>query len=335
MESRNLKLDAVLGLIVVGIIALFVWLSFSIGGNAPKGAKRYTLLFDSALGLHEDNDVAVAGVLIGTIDSIGIDGRLAKVVVALSPDVTLHENARAAVRAKSLLGEKYIDLDPGSNESKTLEAGATLRNNVPTVEIDEVIRSVQELVATLNVIAPPLEKAVVDLQGFLSETDGQDLTQELVTTVRDAGALIRETNALVSTSGKDLSTVLELVRARGPRILESVDRAGGKLDAILNGVSPESVKKISEGLVPVVGDVGSVAQTMRVAMADVKDASAKLETMLSRVDKNLARLDQINERAIREFLQVEGVRVNLIPDVNVQRRVRRLRNEPDPLSVLP
>ena len=55
-------------------------------------------------------------------------------------------------------------------------------------------------------------------------------------------------------------------------------------------------------------------------------------SLMNKVDKNLTRLDDVNERTIREFFQVQGVRVNLIPDASVERRVRRLRNEP---SLLP
>jgi len=328
MESRNLKLDAALGVMIIGVIALFIWLSVSLGGNAPKGAKKYVMFFDSALGLHKENDVAIAGVLVGTIEKISIKGRLAKVDVAIGPDVKLFENARAAVRAKSLLGEKYVDLDPGTSDKALLKEGALLSNNVPTVEIDEVIREIKELVSTLNVIAPPFEKAVGEMQRFLGEGEGKELSTEMIATVRDAGSLIRETSEVVEASGEDFKKVLTLLSARGPRIITNLDNAGERFDKILAGIDPKGFETLSKS-------IGPVSKDMRSAMQDIKHASQELETLLSRVDKNLARLDQLNERAIREFLQVEGVRVNLIPDVNVQRRVRRLRNEADPLSVAP
>ena len=49
METGSRKLEALLGLIVMAVLAIFVWLSFEIGGGVPKNASRYSLVFDSAL----------------------------------------------------------------------------------------------------------------------------------------------------------------------------------------------------------------------------------------------------------------------------------------------
>ncbi|MFZ9889145.1 MAG: MlaD family protein, partial [Myxococcota bacterium] len=204
METRSTPLDIALGLIVLGAAALFVWLSLTVGGGAPARSARYVLLFDSALGLHEDNSVAIAGVQVGVVEDIGIEGRLARVTIAIDSDVTLHGNGKAAVRAKTLLGEKYIDLDPGEPPSPPLVPGSVISRNEPTVEIDAVIRSVSQLVASLNVIAPPLETAVTRVDALLQQTDGESFSKELVRTVGDAGALVRELSGLVTSSSDDV-----------------------------------------------------------------------------------------------------------------------------------
>lgn len=333
METRSRKLDALLGAIVLGVVALFVWLSFAVGGGAPRDAHRYVLLFDSALGLHEDNAVAVAGVQVGVVDEIGIEGRRARVVVALDPGVELHEDARAAVRAKSLLGEKYIDIDPGAPPAPVLASGATLENNVPTVEIDEVIRSVSQLVSSLNVIAPPLEAAVSRLDHMLHAADGEQVSKELAQTLADAGALIRETNKLVSESGDDVRVLLKLARDKGPGILDGVQSASNRVDALLASVDPKVIEAAADRVPPTLDNLDVAANDLKIAMADIRQASDRLEGLLMKVDRTLTRLDDVNERSIREFLQVEGVRVNLIPDAKVERRIRKLRNEATPLPV--
>jgi virulence factor Mce-like protein len=331
MESRSRKLDALLGAIVLGVIGAFVWLSLAVGGGAPRDAERYVLLFDSALGLHEDNAVAIAGVQIGVVDSIGIAGRQARVVVAIDPSVQLHENAKAAVRSKTLLGEKYVDLDPGESPAELIAPGETLAQNVPTVEIDSVIRSVSQLVASLNVITPPLETAVTRVDTMLQNADQEKLGDELTRTLADAGALIRETNKIVATSGKDFREILKMTRERGPTVFDQLESATGRMDRVLAVFDDERLKSGASKIGPTLDTVDAAAQDLRVAMADFKRASSQLEGLLTKVDKNLTRLDDINERNIREFFQVQGVRVNLIPDANVTRRVRNLKNEATPL----
>jgi phospholipid/cholesterol/gamma-HCH transport system substrate-binding protein len=331
MERRSRKMDALLGAIVLGVIALFVWLTFAVGGGAPRDAVRYTLLFDSALGLHEDNTVAIAGVPVGVVDSIGIEGRQAKVVVALDPSVQLHKNARGAVRAKTLLGEKYVDLDPGEEPAAVLAAGETLEQNVPTVEIDTVIRSVSQLVASLNVITPPLETAVTRVDELLKEADNEKLSAELTKTIADAGALIRETSALVQSSADDVRVILRATREKGPPIYDQLAQATARVDEVLAKIDTDRLGHSLERVSPTMDNIDAAVGDMRIAMADIKSASGRLENILVKVDRNLTRVEEINERSIREFLQVEGVRVNLIPDARVERRIRRLRNEATPL----
>lgn len=331
METRSAKLDVLLGAIVLGVAALFVWLSLAVGGGAPREAQRFVLLFDSALGLHEDNSVAIAGVHVGVVDDIGIEGRRARVTVAIDPSVTLHENAKAAVRAKTLLGEKYVDLDPGEPPSPVLAAGATLDDNVPTVEIDSVIRSVSQLVASLNVITPPLETAVTRVDAMLKDANNEQLSEELTRTLADAGTLIRETSSLVNESSDDLKVLLRMMREKGPSIFEQLDSASGRIDRVLAALDQESITEGTAKIGPTLDNVDGAMKDMRLAMADIKNASGRIENILVKVDRNLSRIEDVNERSIREFFQVEGVRVNLIPDARVERRVKHLRNEATPL----
>jgi phospholipid/cholesterol/gamma-HCH transport system substrate-binding protein len=333
METGSRYAELVLGGIVTGVIGLLVWLSFAVGGGAPRNAVDYALLFDSALGLSEDNAVAIAGVKVGIVSDIGIDGRKAKVIISIDPKVNLHQNAVAAVRAKTLLGEKYVDLDPGAAPAPILNSGATLNRNTPTVEIDQVIRSAAQLVTSLNSMTPPLEMAIARLDLLLQETDGTSVTQELARTLEDAGKLIRKTSMLVSDSGEDFGFLLDLSREKGPKLIERISRASDRIDQLLASVEPNDLKYASDRIKPTIDDVGSVVTDLKVAMHDIRNASSRMDNILAKVDRALTRTEEINERAVREFLQVEGVRVNLIPDEKIERRVKQLRNESPPLPV--
>lgn len=331
MESGNWKAEAILGAVVVGVIAVFVWLTFSFGGGAPKDAHSYVLLFDSALGLSVDNSVAIAGVRVGVVDDIAVDGRRARVVVKIDPAVQLHEDARAAVRQKTLLGEKYIDLDPGHDDRAPLAAGSVVENNERTVEIDQVIREVSVLVSRLNTITPPLESAIARLDGALQAEGGEALIGEATATMRDLRTLVKETNALVSRSGDDVEVVLKMARERGPSLIERLDSAAGRMDTLLAAVDPKAIEAAADQVGPAADNIERITADMKIAMADVRDAAKRLDGVLSRVDHSLQRLDSVDERFVREFLQIQGVRVNLIPDATVTSRIKKLREESIPL----
>jgi len=331
MESGNWKAEAVLGAAVIGVIGIFVWLTFSLGGGAPQNAKTYVLLFDSALGLGEDNAVAVAGVKVGVVNSIAVDGRRARVTVLIDPEVVLRADARAALRQKTLLGEKYIDLDPGHEGMAALTSGSVIENNEPTVEIDQVIRDVSLLVSRLNNITPPLESAIARVDDALKDQDGAELAGELVGTLRDMRTLVRETNKVVKSSGDDVAVVLSMAREKGPNLIERLESASSRVDNLLAAVDPKMIEGAVNRVGPAAENIDRITTDMKVAMGDVRDAARRLDTVLARVDGTLKRLEYVDESVVREFLQVQGVRVNLIPDAAVTNRIKKLREEAVPL----
>ncbi len=331
MESGNWKAEALLGAVTVGVIVVFVWLTFSFGGGAARDARSYVLLFDSALGLSVDNAVAVAGVKVGVVDRIAVDGRRARVTVRVDPEVIIHDDAKAALRQKTLLGEKYVDLDPGHDDKAALAAGSVIENNVPTVEIDQVIRDVSVLVDRLNKITPPLESAIARVDGVLQEEDGAALFAEATGTLRDLRTLVKETNKLVKTSGDDVGVVLAMARDKGPSLIERLESAAGRVDTLLASVDPKAIERAADRVGPAAENIDRITTDMKLAMGDVRDAAKRLDGVLSRVDNTLKRLESINEPAVREFFQVQGVRVNLIPDASVTNRIKKLREESVPL----
>jgi phospholipid/cholesterol/gamma-HCH transport system substrate-binding protein len=331
MESGNWKAEALLGAVVVGVIAVFVWLTFSLGGGAPRDAKTYVLLFDSALGLGEDNAVAVAGVKVGVVEAIAVDGRRARVTVLIDPAVAVRADAKAAVRQKTLLGEKYVDLDPGHQELAALAPGSVVENNEPTVEIDQVIRDVSVLVTRLNNITPPLESAIGRIDDALKDQDGARLASEMVGTLQDVRTLVKEANKLVKTSGDDVAVVLSMARDKGPSLIERLESASTRVDNLLAAVDPKMLQDVAGRVGPAAENIDRITSDMKVAMGDVRGAARRLDTVLARVDGTLKRLESVDESAVREFFQVQGVRVNLIPDATVTNRIKKLREESIPI----
>lgn len=330
MESGSFKAEVLLGAVVVAVLALFVWLTFAVGGGAPKDAKRYVLRLDSALGLAEDNAVAIAGVKVGVVDDIVVDGRQARVTIAIEPTLVLHADARAALRQKTLLGEKYVDLDPGALGA-VLDSGAVLSDNVPTVEIDQVIRDVAVLVGRLNAITPPLESAIARVDKMLEGEGGQKLEGELVATLEDVRVLVRESSRIVRDNGGDVRTILSVLAEKGPTLVDRMNSASGRVDELLAAVDPKSIEDAASRVAPAAENIDRITGDMRSAMTDIRSAAKRLDGVLARFDRTLGRMEDVNEQSIREFLQVQGVRVNLIPDAAVTSRIKKLREEAVPL----
>ncbi|MDX6635538.1 MAG: phospholipid/cholesterol/gamma-HCH transport system substrate-binding protein [Solirubrobacterales bacterium] len=127
-------------------ILLFLWVTF--GGPTPFRAKTYEVKvpFNEATQLAEQSDVRISGVNVGKVQKIELapNGKQAWATAAIDARYApLPESTRAILRTKTLLGETYIELTPGSREGPELEDGGTLpeANVAESVQLDEIFRT--------------------------------------------------------------------------------------------------------------------------------------------------------------------------------------------------
>jgi phospholipid/cholesterol/gamma-HCH transport system substrate-binding protein len=87
-------------------------------GGAPSGdGYRVTVEFADVLDLVPQAAVKVNDVTVGSVERISLSGWTARVRLRIGTDVRLPQNADAAVRQTSLLGEKYVALEAPTTES--------------------------------------------------------------------------------------------------------------------------------------------------------------------------------------------------------------------------
>ena len=127
----------------VGIL-LFLWLAF--GGSVPLQPKGYRVhvRFPEATTLALEADVRVSGVRIGNVRKLDRGGDTTDTTLQIDPRFApLPADTRAILRQKSLLGETYVELSPGTKSGPKLGDGVTLPAGhvSPTVQLDEIFRT--------------------------------------------------------------------------------------------------------------------------------------------------------------------------------------------------
>src|SRR6266540_2277087 len=126
-------------------LALFLWITF--GGPLPLKPEgyRFTVPFDEATQLAQESDVRISGVPVGKVKSIELaDNGLADATIELdSRYAPIPTHTRAMLRQKTLLGETFVELTPGSTNGPTLPEGGTLPKAqvAESVQLDEVFRT--------------------------------------------------------------------------------------------------------------------------------------------------------------------------------------------------
>lgn len=125
-----------LGLLCVG------YLTIRLGKMELLGDNHYPLLarFESVSGLKSGGMVEMAGVEIGTVDSISLDREreIAIVKLKIIKGLSLTDDVIASVRTSGLIGDKYIKITPGGSDV-VLKPGDMIIETESSVDLEELI----------------------------------------------------------------------------------------------------------------------------------------------------------------------------------------------------
>src|SRR5436190_20155531 len=127
-------------------LLLFLWLSF--GGSVPLKPKGYRIqvAFPQAVQLGDYADVRTAGVSVGKVRLKELDPQGNHTIATLEIDrrfAPIRSDARAILRQKTLLGETYVELTPGTKNAPFVKENGRLRNSrvAPSTQLDEIFQS--------------------------------------------------------------------------------------------------------------------------------------------------------------------------------------------------
>jgi virulence factor Mce-like protein len=127
-------------------LLLFLWLAF--GGPVPLKPKgyRFDVSFSEGTQLAKEADVRISGVSVGKVKDIVPNGKTGRSDATIEMEARyapIPKNSKAVLRQKTLLGETYVELTPGSKSGGYIPENGQLANSrvSPTVELDEIFRA--------------------------------------------------------------------------------------------------------------------------------------------------------------------------------------------------
>src|SRR3954468_3165619 len=168
-------------------LLLFLWLAF--GGPTPLKPKgyRFKVSFGEATQLAHEADVRISGVPVGKVKDIETNPKTGRsdATIELQPEYApLSADAHAVLRQKTLLGETYVELTPGTPKAKAVPDNGRLPTGqvADTVELDEILRTfdpdtrkafqtwIQTQAASLHGRGQALNDALGNLAPFAEDT---------------------------------------------------------------------------------------------------------------------------------------------------------------------
>jgi virulence factor Mce-like protein len=284
----------------IGLTTL-VWTSFR--GPFPFAPQGYVVhaVFPETGQLVVDADVRISGINIGKVTGIQPEGVNSRVTMELDQQYApIPRDTRAILRTKTLLGEGFIELSPGSGRGPKLPDGGTIpASHVQrAVAIDQVLNSFTP--RTQHALAQFLDGTSSSLAG-----EGQALnnaignldptTSELAAVVGvlnqqqgDVGRLISNLGAVMTTLGNRSADVQSLVRA-GNQVLSATAARNVQLTRTVNALPP-FLSRLRTTLTTLNGTLGlarptlaalmPVAPLLRPALSDVVQLSGPAVKLL-------------------------------------------------------
>lgn len=284
-RERNPVIIGFAGFIV---IALLMLAAFRADRLPIIGAgDTYRADFAEIGSLKEGNEVRVAGVPVGKVNSIELDGNKVKVTFKIDKGTQLGKETSASVGIRTLLGAQYLSLQPAGGGE--LDKGATipLSRTTPPYDVVEAFSDLSvttqkldkdELGKALNTLADvaaqtPAEfrgaiKGVSDLSVNLAARDSQINT--LLKRLKNVTGVLNSRDDELETLFRDASTLFRAISDRRDTIhtlLVSTQRVSGELRALVKDVRSD-LKPALDQLEDVTGmlrrNVNSLDEALRV-----------------------------------------------------------------------
>jgi len=294
-NAARVGLMVVLGLIVT--FAVYRYVDERSTADSGYGVYAY---FDDVQGLIAKSRVLVAGIPVGYISSIRLEGTRARVDLRIEEDLTLYEDARVTMRSLSLLGERVLVIHPGTPGLPEIPDGGEILTADKGVQTDDIMVTVNDIAQSVKKITAQMERA------FGTEEAGD----------RMQSALRNLSDAL-----ENIKIVTDEAGPRIIRIMENVELATDDLSEIIH----ERRGDIDRGVAEVDDTIASIhraADQLNAVLADVKVVTGRT----ARGEGTIGRLTQ-DETLIDE---VEGVAQGLnsfVGGLNRLRTIVELRSE--------
>lgn len=256
--------------------------------------KTVEVVFDSVAGLDERSAVRVAGVRVGRVADIQLlpDGR-ALVDLEVAESVPIHHGATAKVASLGLLGEKYVELEPGSPRAPRIEGDVRILGT-DTATVDELTDQVAA-------IADDVKAITTSLRSALGGQQGAQRMEEIVANVHEVTARLRvilESNEEnVSATAENLRRITDDLRVEIPRIAASIDRMASSLGGTV-GENREDIRVIVENLRTLSGDLNRTTDNLNDITSQIRSGEGTVGKLLYS--------DEAHERLTSTLGSIEG-----------------------------
>lgn len=257
LRDRNPVAVGAAGLLVLVLLALVAYNADAL--PVIGGGTTYSADFTEAAGLRTGNEVRVAGVKVGKVTGVALDGDQVEVTFKVR-HTWVGDASTAAIGIKTLLGEKYLALDPlGSREQ---DPGRTIPKSRTTSPYD-----------------------VTQAFDGLGQTLGAIDTQQLAASFRTLSDTFKDTPASVRSAADGLSALSQTISSRDAALAQLL--SGSKqLTQTIAGQNSRFQSLISDGDL-LLGEIQQRRDAIHALLTGTQDLGTQLSGLVADNNRQL------------------------------------------------
>ncbi|WP_099024413.1 MCE family protein [Mycolicibacterium palauense] len=217
---------------VMAVLTVFLFMAF--GQYRGGSVSGYSAVFADASRLKSGDSVRVAGVRVGTVNSVALQSdRSVLVKFDADRDIKLTTGTKAAVRYLNLVGDRYLELVDGPGSTRLLPAGSQIpeERTQSALDLDLLLGGLRPVIQGLN---PQDVNALTSSLIQIFQGQGDTLSS-LMSKTSSFSNTLADNNQVIEQLIDNLNVVVDTIAKDGDKFDGTVD----KLERLISGLSED------------------------------------------------------------------------------------------------
>lgn len=284
--------------VVMAVLTAFLFVIF---GQVRTGAtKGYSAVFADASRLQAGNTVRVAGIRVGTVKDVSLQGdRTVLVKFDADRSIVLTTGTKAEIRYLNLVGDRYLELVDSPGSTAILPAGAQIPKDrtAPALDLDLLLGGLKPVIQGLN----PQDVNALSAS-LIQVLQGQGGTLDsLFAKSSSFTNSLADNNQVIEQLIDDLRTVLDTLSKDGDQFSGAIDR----LDKLIHGLSDDrdpigtAIESLDNGTASLADLLGEARSPLAGTVAQLNRLATNINGDKDRLDDTLGRIPNIYRKLAR------------------------------------
>jgi len=248
-----------IGIVVVVVTVVAVLSVFAFNGSTFSSGYTVKARFSTAAGMGPNANVLLAGVAVGKVKSVNLNGNHVTVDMTVNQGVVLPQNTTASISVETLLGQLVVDLKPVSGWNHPLGDGALLTKTSVPVEFQNIqneagglltktdATAINQLISSLATITQGKQQQVAQIISGLNGFTGvinqrQTQVTQLIAAANTLSQTVATHDSQLGSAIDNLTTVIGGLAQKGTdlgNLINNTQQAAGQIDTLVTNNRPQ------------------------------------------------------------------------------------------------